>query len=173
MSPSALATHRCSCTGMTSTSTLCTGLGMGDTAEVLLRCYVKPTAQAEAEGLSYLARKCCVGANGNAMATYRGRSRTPLRQRRSRQGLTEQARQDSTGNVASRWRATAERDRRACEGPADWRGRSRPGRTRTCNPRFWRPVLYQLSYGPRTLGVKSYSIPSRGGSLSAAPARAR
>jgi hypothetical protein len=26
---------------------------------------------------------------------------------------------------------------------------SRPGRNRTCNPRFWRPVLYQLSYGPR------------------------
>ncbi len=24
----------------------------------------------------------------------------------------------------------------------------RPGRNRTCNPRFWRPVLYQLSYGP-------------------------
>ena len=24
----------------------------------------------------------------------------------------------------------------------------RPGRTRTCNPRFWRPVLYHLSYGP-------------------------
>ena len=29
------------------------------------------------------------------------------------------------------------------------RGPSRPGRNRTCNPRFWRPVLYQLSYGPR------------------------
>src|SRR6266478_4446486 len=26
--------------------------------------------------------------------------------------------------------------------------RNRPGRNRTCNPRFWRPVLYQLSYGP-------------------------
>src|SRR3989454_5299364 len=26
---------------------------------------------------------------------------------------------------------------------------NRPGRTRTCNPRFWRPVLYQLSYGPQ------------------------
>src|SRR2546427_908109 len=26
---------------------------------------------------------------------------------------------------------------------------NRPGRNRTCNPRFWRPVLYQLSYGPR------------------------
>ncbi len=26
---------------------------------------------------------------------------------------------------------------------------SRPGRNRTCNPRFWRPVLYQLSYGPK------------------------
>jgi hypothetical protein len=28
---------------------------------------------------------------------------------------------------------------------------SRPGRTRTCNPRFWRPVLHQLSYGPTPL----------------------
>jgi hypothetical protein len=26
--------------------------------------------------------------------------------------------------------------------------RHRPGGTRTPNPRFWRPVLYQLSYGP-------------------------
>ncbi len=26
--------------------------------------------------------------------------------------------------------------------------RHRPGRNRTCNPRFWRPVLYHLSYGP-------------------------
>ena len=26
---------------------------------------------------------------------------------------------------------------------------SRGGRTRTCNPRFWRPVLCQLSYAPR------------------------
>ncbi len=25
----------------------------------------------------------------------------------------------------------------------------RGDRTRTCNPRFWRPVLYQLSYAPR------------------------
>ena len=25
----------------------------------------------------------------------------------------------------------------------------RAGRTRTYNPRFWRPVLCQLSYGPR------------------------
>src|SRR6185436_11325061 len=29
---------------------------------------------------------------------------------------------------------------------------SRPGRNRTCNPRFWRPVLYQLSYGPKRSG---------------------
>ena len=28
-------------------------------------------------------------------------------------------------------------------------GLSRGDRTRTCNPRFWRPVLYQLSYAPR------------------------
>jgi hypothetical protein len=26
---------------------------------------------------------------------------------------------------------------------------NRGDRTRTCNPRFWRPVLYQLSYAPR------------------------
>ena len=25
-----------------------------------------------------------------------------------------------------------------------WQGKCRPGRTRTCNPRFWRPVLYQI-----------------------------
>jgi hypothetical protein len=29
------------------------------------------------------------------------------------------------------------------------RFRNRGGRTRTCNPRFWRPVLCQLSYAPR------------------------
>jgi hypothetical protein len=28
----------------------------------------------------------------------------------------------------------------------------RGGRTRTCNPRFWRPVLCQLSYAPRFAG---------------------
>ena len=28
----------------------------------------------------------------------------------------------------------------------------RGGRTRTCNPRFWRPVLCQLSYAPRVAG---------------------
>src|SRR3954470_16743804 len=27
--------------------------------------------------------------------------------------------------------------------------RDRGGRTRTCNPRFWRPVLCQLSYAPQ------------------------
>jgi hypothetical protein len=32
---------------------------------------------------------------------------------------------------------------------ADFRRRNRGGRTRTCNPRFWRPVLCQLSYAPR------------------------
>ena len=29
----------------------------------------------------------------------------------------------------------------------------RGGRTRTCNPRFWRPVLCQLSYAPRFAAV--------------------
>jgi hypothetical protein len=33
----------------------------------------------------------------------------------------------------------------------------RAGRTRTCNPRFWRPVLCQLSYGPR----RSHDTPVR------------
>ena len=31
----------------------------------------------------------------------------------------------------------------------------RAGRTRTCNPRFWRPVLCQLSYGPTRLGEEA------------------
>jgi hypothetical protein len=38
-----------------------------------------------------------------------------------------------------------------CPGPLDDSAPHficRPGRNRTCNPRFWRPVLYQLSYGP-------------------------
>src|SRR5438876_1184031 len=30
---------------------------------------------------------------------------------------------------------------------------NRGGRTRTCNPRFWRPVLCQLSYAPRRFEV--------------------
>ena len=49
---------------------------------------------------------------------------------------------------------------------------SRGDRTRTCNPRFWRPVLYQLSYAPRferdcsgpplghDLGVGRYAMPT-------------
>src|SRR6266567_3550524 len=41
----------------------------------------------------------------------------------------------------------------ACKKAAPiWRGFYRPGRNRTCNPRFWRPVLYQLSYGPKLSG---------------------
>src|SRR3954471_2105269 len=31
----------------------------------------------------------------------------------------------------------------------DFEQRNRGGRTRTCNPRFWSPVLSQLSYAPR------------------------
>ena len=52
---------------------------------------------------------------------------------------------------------------RVAANPRDSRGRPttatetatfsyRPGGNRTPNPRFWRPVLYQLSYGP--LGVR-------------------
>ena len=37
---------------------------------------------------------------------------------------------------------------RAKKPPRGVRRLGRPGRNRTCNPRFWRPVLYQLSYGP-------------------------
>jgi hypothetical protein len=34
---------------------------------------------------------------------------------------------------------------------------SRPGGTRTPNPRFWRPVLYHLSYGPGSLLPERFS----------------
>ena len=37
---------------------------------------------------------------------------------------------------------------------------NRPGRNRTCNPRFWRPVLYQLSYGPITTSYTDAKIQS-------------
>jgi hypothetical protein len=33
----------------------------------------------------------------------------------------------------------------------------RSGRARTCDPRFWRPVLYQLSYTPSALKVLAFS----------------
>jgi hypothetical protein len=32
----------------------------------------------------------------------------------------------------------------------------RSGRARTCDPRFWRPVLYQLSYTPSTLKALAF-----------------
>ena len=35
---------------------------------------------------------------------------------------------------------------------------SRGGRTRTCNPRFWRPVRYQLRHAP---GLRSASVPGQ------------
>ncbi len=38
------------------------------------------------------------------------------------------------------------------------RGLSRPGRTRTCNPRFWRPVLCQLSYEPKELRTSNVQL---------------
>ena len=50
------------------------------------------------------------------------------------------------------------------------RGQSRPGRNRTCNPRFWRPVLYQLSYGPRNgSGLKLANPRQRGQAPRPAP----
>ena len=42
-------------------------------------------------------------------------------------------------------------------GPFRYRG----GRTRTCNPRFWRPVLCQLSYAPRRFETTIVSRPFR------------
>src|SRR5213078_1184132 len=35
----------------------------------------------------------------------------------------------------------------------------RSGGTRTPSPRFWRPVLYQLSYWPLTMTAAAYSPP--------------
>src|SRR5437870_3890950 len=47
---------------------------------------------------------------------------------------------------------------------------NRPGRNRTCNPRFWRPVLYQLSYGPRNgSGLKLANPRQRGQAPRPAP----
>src|SRR5712692_4851926 len=51
-------------------------------------------------------------------------------------------------NIASAASDGGKDSRRDSNGHAGRRGRYRPGRNRTCNPRFWRPVLYQLSYGP-------------------------
>ncbi len=56
--------------------------------------------------------------------------------------------------LRDRWarrRATPE-SRHGAEG-AGLSGENRGGRTRTCNPRFWRPVLCQLSYAPRFAAV--------------------
>src|SRR5439155_19060446 len=40
----------------------------------------------------------------------------------------------------------------------------RPGGSRTPSPRFWRPVLYQLSYWPLTMTAATYS-PQRSSAL--------
>ncbi len=50
-------------------------------------------------------------------------------------------------------RQGADRGKRRLAGAFDYRA----GRTRTCNPRFWRPVLCQLSYCPR----QRHCIPAR------------
>src|SRR5215831_2956275 len=42
---------------------------------------------------------------------------------------------------------------------SDLSGRS--GRARTCDPRFWRPVLYQLSYTPSALTFVRFFIAAR------------
>lgn len=46
--------------------------------------------------------------------------------------------------------------------------RSRPAGTRTLNPRFWRPMLYQLSYGPISAGggrIRTCGVCLRGCSI--------
>lgn len=43
-------------------------------------------------------------------------------------------------------RLTSNKPARVLESIAFYAGRS--GRARTCDPRFWRPMLYQLSYAP-------------------------
>src|SRR3954454_6732373 len=47
--------------------------------------------------------------------------------------------------------------------PAPARRWDRGDRTRTCNPRFWRPVLYQLSYSPSRLRAQDYPVPGSAG----------
>jgi hypothetical protein len=58
-----------------------------------------------------------------------------------RRGVYERDKAEASGIDATRKLALERR------GSAK-RNANRPGRNRTCNPRFWRPVLYQLSYGP-------------------------
>src|ERR1043166_2594267 len=60
-----------------------------------------------------------------------------------------QARQESRAIARAQGGQSIDTAGRARGRDALRRGPSRPGRNRTCNPRFWRPVLYQLSYGPK------------------------
>jgi hypothetical protein len=53
-------------------------------------------------------------------------------------------RRDSAGS----WRERTAVPNRLLSPTIRLRQANRAGRTRTCNPRFWRPVLCQLSYGP-------------------------
>ncbi len=71
------------------------------------------------------------------------------RQRAVRQQIGQQARQESLAIARAQRGQSIDPAGRAKGRDAFRRGPSRPGRNRTCNPRFWRPVLYQLSYGPR------------------------
>jgi hypothetical protein len=53
------------------------------------------------------------------------------------------------GELDTRQRTRSVRQERGPRMTREHARRDRAGRTRTYNPRFWRPVLCQLSYGPR------------------------
>src|SRR2546423_14706357 len=56
---------------------------------------------------------------------------------------------DSSGVERSQRRGVASHEDGKAPLTRGFRPSDRGGRTRTCNPRFWRPVLCQLSYAPR------------------------
>src|SRR5207249_6814436 len=80
------------------------------------------------------------------------------------------ARQESLPSVRA-GRGRDNRSGRAYEGPRRLPSRPKQARrNRTCNPRFWRPVLYQLSYGPRNgSGLKLANPRQRGQAPRPAP----
>src|SRR5437667_9854117 len=83
--------------------------------------------------------------------------------------LPQQARQESLA-IARAQRGRSIDTAGHTKGRSDFRrGPSRPGRNRTCNPRFWRPVLYQLSYGPMSVAGGTYRIRGRRGRLGQVP----
>src|SRR4051794_8359099 len=66
--------------------------------------------------------------------------------RRVHEEVLPDARPGQTAQLVARRLMTSGTPRR---GSALAHSPYRGGRTRTCNPRFWRPVLCQLSYAPR------------------------